>query len=119
MCYNSGMKINESLITQMRKGPLEFCILALISREEMYGYQIINELSSRNGLVTSEGTVYPILSRLKEEGLVKTIWQESAKGHPRKYYYITDKGRRMLYLFKDQWDAFSTTVNQLLEECRL
>lgn len=110
------MKVDDTMLTQIRKGVLELCILALISNGEKYGYEMIRELSSRDGLVTSEGTVYPILNRLGEEGLVSTVWRESSRGHPRKYYCLTEKGKERLMVYSQQWRAFSAAVDQLLKE---
>ena len=83
-------------ITQMRKGLLELSVLAALKGNRLYGYDIVKRLSEIGGLVMSEGTIYPILSRFKKEGLVETALVESAEGPARKYYQLTVKGRQML-----------------------
>ena len=70
----------------MRRGAIEYCVLALLSSGEQYGFEMAKALAEADGLVTSEGTLYPLLSRLREEGLVKTTWRESSQGPPRRYY---------------------------------
>ena len=82
--------------TQMRKGLLELCVLATLKSRRMYGYDIVKQLSAIDGLVMGEGTIYPILSRFKKEGLVETTLAESPEGPARKYYQLTARGRLLL-----------------------
>ena len=82
--------------TQMRKGLLELCVLATLKGARMYGYDIVKRLSAVDGLVMGEGTIYPILSRFKKEGLVDTTLAESPEGPARKYYQLTPRGRSIL-----------------------
>ncbi len=84
----------ENWESQIRKGWLELAILATLSGERLYGLEILRKLESHSDLVVAEGTVYPILSRLKKAGLVHSEWVESEGGHPRKYYQLTAGGRR-------------------------
>ena len=107
------MKLTNSLI-QIKKGALDFCVLALISRGESYGYEIVKKLGEQ-GLTTTEGTVYPLLARLQKERLVSSAWRQMGGGNPRKYYRITDRGEASLALFKEHWLDFVETVNQALE----
>src|SRR5690349_10109788 len=93
----------DSLTAQMRKGALEYCVLALLKNEERYGYDLVKSLAEEDGLATSEGTLYPILSRLRRDGLVETTWHESSSGPPRKYYKPTDAGRLALEGFQSEW----------------
>ena len=79
-------------MTQMRRGAIEYCVLALLRGREMYGFELTRALAATDGLVTSEGTVYPLLARLRREGLVETSWQESSQGPPRRYYRLTPAG---------------------------
>jgi PadR family transcriptional regulator PadR len=90
---------------QLRRGVLELCILALLGREPSYGYQIVTQIASAPQLATGEGTIYPLLRRLKREGLVETFWQESAAGPPRQYYRLTAKGRGALRAMRAEWEA--------------
>lgn len=105
----------ERALSQMRRGTLEFCVLAILSRGERYGFDLVKELSTVDGMVTSEGTIYPLLTRLRKDGLVTSSWAESTKGPPRRYYSITKKGARALDTFTDDWKRFSTSVDHLLK----
>lgn len=105
---------------QMRKGVLEMCILSLLSSEEMYTSDIIDRLREAR-LVVVEGTLYPLLTRLKNAGLLEYYWQESNSGPPRKYFKITQDGDSFLKELKDSWqeinDAVSlTTQNKQVHE---
>ena len=91
--------------TQMRKGLLELCVLATLKARRMYGYDIVKRLSAVDGLVMGEGTIYPILSRFKKEGLVETTLAESPEGPARKYYQLTDRGRQILVKMLPAWTA--------------
>jgi len=102
------------LESQLRRGILPFCVLALLEREATYGFDVIKHLSSYEGLTTSEGTLYPMLSRLRREGLAETEWRESTSGPPRKYYRITAEGKATLQGFRQQWSVMSRAVDQLI-----
>ena len=106
----------ESLITQMRRGTLEYCVLALLVDQPRYGFDLVRALGTADGLVTSEGTIYPLLSRLRRDGLVTTTWHESTSGPPRRYYELTGEGRRALALFTTEWDRFTDAVDRLLRQ---
>lgn len=101
-------------LTQLRRGVLEFCVLALLRREEVYGFDLVRRLSDVDGLVTSEGTIYPLLSRLRRDGWVSTTWRESESGPPRRYYAITTTGRHALAGFSSEWQRFRDSVDGLL-----
>ena len=101
-------------LTQLRRGVLEFCVLALLGQEEVYGFDLVRRLSDVDGLVTSEGTIYPLLSRLRRDGWVSTTWQESESGPPRRYYAITAAGRHALAGFSTEWQRFRDSVDTLL-----
>lgn len=88
---------------QMRKGTLEYCILLILSQEDSYAPKIIAELKSAEMIVV-EGTLYPILTRQKNQGLLSYRWEESPQGPPRKYYSITEKGRESLSQLNTSWD---------------
>ena len=104
----------DGLLTQMRKGALEYCVLALLRDTERYGFELVKALGQVDGLVVSEGTIYPLLSRLRRDGLVDTTWQESESGPPRRYYRLTRSGRRALAQFAEEWTRFSAGVDLLL-----
>ena len=113
---NAVMHENSGLMTQMRKGAIEYCVLALLARRERYGYELVQALARVEGMLVSEGTVYPILSRLKREGLVTTEWRESPAGPPRKYYRLTSDGDVALQSFQAQWRVFRRAVDTILEQ---
>ncbi|MEI8050281.1 MAG: PadR family transcriptional regulator [Actinomycetes bacterium] len=106
----------DKLLAQMRRGSIEYCVLALLQGEPRYGLDITRTLSSADGLVTSEGTIYPLLTRLRRDGLVESFWQESDAGPPRRYYRITDPGRSALIAFIGQWTKFRDAVDGILSE---
>lgn len=104
---------NDTVSTNLRKGVLEYCVLAMIGRGEMYGLDIASGLQ-RRGLLTSEGTLYPLLARLRRNGLVETSWRESLQGAPRRYYTLTSAGHDSLAIFAGIWGPFSASVSDLL-----
>jgi PadR family transcriptional regulator, regulatory protein PadR len=106
----------DFLITQMRRGTLEYCVLALLRDQPRYGFDLVRTLGAADGLVTSEGTIYPLLSRLRRDGLVTTTWHESPSGPPRRYYELTEQGQRALSLFTTEWDRFTDAVDRLLQQ---
>ena len=105
----------DRVLSQMRRGTLEYCVLAILKRGERYGFDLVKELGAVDGMVTSEGTIYPLLTRLRKDGLLTSTWQESTQGPPRRYYRITPKGRRALENFLEEWKRFRNSVEQLLE----
>lgn len=98
---------------QLRKGVIESCVLGLLSREPMYGWQLSETLID-HGLIASIGTLYPMLSRLRTQGLVSTYEQASDAGPVRKYYRLTDAGTQQLNIFREQWGPFTRTVHDLV-----
>ena len=107
------MAVKDSAVTQLRRGAVEHCVLALLQEEERYGYDLVSELAEA-GLLASEGTIYPLLSRLRKDGLVTTSWRESASGPPRRYYSLSAEGRAALADFTRSWTAFKASVDQIL-----
>ena len=105
----------EPLVAQMRRGTLQYCVLALLADEERYGFDLVRSLSAVDGMVTSEGTIYPLLSRLRRDGLVETTWRESQSGPPRRYYRATSAGLAALDRFSDEWAIFRDAVDRLLD----
>jgi PadR family transcriptional regulator PadR len=99
----------------MRRGALEYCVLALLEDRERYGFELVQTLAGVDGMVTGEGTIYPLLSRLRRDGVVSTTWRESESGPPRRYYALTPEGRRALNGFRAEWKRFRGAVDSLLE----
>jgi PadR family transcriptional regulator, regulatory protein PadR len=104
----------SEVLSQLRRGALEYCVLALLANEERYAFDIVRTLGQVDGMVTAEGTLYPLLSRLKKDGRVTTQWRDSDAGPPRKYYAITAEGRRALAEFATEWTRFRQAVEALL-----
>ncbi len=101
----------ENTKAQMRKGVLELCVLSIISKEEAYPTDIIGKLKESK-LIVVEGTLYPLLNRLKDASLLDYTWKESKSGPPRKYYTITTQGVEFLAELRDTWDELNHAVNQ-------
>ena len=99
---------------QLRKGCLELAILASLWRDKLYGLEILRRLESDSDLIVSDGTVYPLLSRLKVLGLVRSEWVESDAGHPRKYYALTPAGKHRALDMAGTWTRFSSSMSKLL-----
>jgi PadR family transcriptional regulator, regulatory protein PadR len=102
---------NDKFIS-IRKGLLEFLILKIISANKVYVADMLDRLS-KTEFATQEGTLYPLLSKLRRDGLVDYEWQESEAGPPRKYYELTAKGKSQLAELNDYWKSINATVNQL------
>lgn len=100
---------------QMRKGVLEFAVLLVIAKRKAYTNDIISSLREAE-LTVVEGTVYPLLSRLKNAGILDYSWEESNSGPPRKYYTLTIKGRLLLSGYEKQWQALSQSISNLLNK---
>ncbi len=98
---------------QFKKGVLELCVLSLLSNCDRYGYELSSSLSERIDI--SDGTIYPVLRRLKSDGFVTTYLRESNEGPPRKYYKLTDDGGKEKTSLHEQWKTFVTSVGQLVE----
>jgi PadR family transcriptional regulator PadR len=107
------MLINvDNTKAQMRKGILEYCILSILSRGDSYAPQIIAELKAADMMVV-EGTLYPILTRQKNQGLLTYRWEESPQGPPRKYYSLTPDGREALRQLDAEWDALVGQIDNI------
>ena len=105
----------DKLLVQMRRGAIEYCVLALLREKDRYGFDLVRSLAEVDGLVTSEGTVYPLLNRLRTSGLVETYWAESDQGPPRRYYRLSAEGKEALGRFQEQWTRFKRNVDSILE----
>lgn len=101
---------SENIKSQMRKGFLEYCIMLIISKKPAYVSDLISELKEAQ-LIVVEGTLYPLLSRLKNGGLLSYQWQESLQGPPRKYYELTEAGVQFLAELNDAWTELAGAIN--------
>lgn len=104
--------------SQMRKGMLEYCVLLLLSREASYANDIITRLKESE-IIVVEGTLYPLLTRLKKNGLLSYEWRESTQGPPRKYYELTPDGRTFLAELDNAWNELARTVSLLKGNAKL
>jgi PadR family transcriptional regulator PadR len=110
--YNAPV---DTADTQMRKGLLQYCVMALLVPRARYGYELVQELAQVDGMLTTEGTLYPLLGRLRRDRLVAAEWRESGAGHPRKYYSLTADGKRALADFRQQWATLRSAVDTILK----
>lgn len=102
---------NERILTHLRRGAVEYCVLAMIAHAPAYGLDIARRLTRDGILMSGEGTLYPLLSRLRSAGHVETTWRESTEGPPRRYYAITPAGRTSLEAFRAVWMPFREAVD--------
>jgi PadR family transcriptional regulator, regulatory protein PadR len=100
--------------TELRRGVLGPCVLALLSERPRFGLELVRDLSLADGLLTSDGTVYPLLNRLRDAGWVTSNWRHEADQRPRRYYSVTDQGREHLEAFRREWSAFASAVDTVL-----
>ncbi len=105
----------ENTKAQMRKGILEFCILSILNKNDHYASEILDTLKGGKMIVV-EGTIYPLLTRLKNSGLLEYRWEESTSGPPRKYYKITEAGKASLAELSTSWKALTTAVNKITKQ---
>ena len=100
--------------TELRRGVLGPCVLALLTERPRFGLELVRDLSHADGLLTSEGTVYPLLNRLRDAGWVTSRWDHEEDQRPRRYYSITDQGRVHLAAFRAEWSSFAAAVDTVL-----
>jgi PadR family transcriptional regulator PadR len=105
----------EKAKAQMRKGVLELCTLAIIAENDAYASDIIEKLKSSD-LIVVEGTLYPLLTRLKNDGLLQYRWEESTSGPPRKYYQLTEEGESSLVSLKSSWVELTSAVEKIISK---
>jgi PadR family transcriptional regulator PadR len=103
----------DNWTVQVRKGVLELCILNALAEKERYGYELVKVLTDIPGLIVTEGTLYPILSRLRQQGLVSTRLEESSEGPARKYYTLTVEGRKIMGLMHEHLDTLNASAAKL------
>lgn len=104
--------------SQMLKGVLDMCLLSVISREETYGYEIIEKLAKDGFTFVSEGSIYPVLLRLQKEGLIEGVMRESTSGPNRKYYHLTEKGKEEFAASTNVWDELKEAVDRVVDKGR-
>ena len=100
-------------ITQVRKGLLDFCVMRLLGRGEKYGYQLVQELKQMPNLVITEGTIYPILAKLKKEGLLIAELKDTGSGPTRRYYRLSESGEQMRREMGEYWQDLTESVREL------
>ena len=108
----------ENWREQLRRGGLELAILSAVAEAPRYGLDIIRHLEDSTDLVITEGTIYPILARLAKDGVLRAEWVADEGPHPRKYYRLTDRGRRVLDEMLVHWDAFTEKIGRLVRAAR-
>lgn len=112
---NSSVEDGERVLNvQFKKGVLELCVLVILGKKDCYGYELVEKISTQIDI--SEGTVYPLLRRLKKEGYTTTYLKESTEGPPRKYYQLTNEGDIYLHELLEEWREFTSGVNTLIKE---
>ena len=103
-----------SVNIQLKKGVLELCVLSILYRKDCYGYELVKQISEN--IEIAEGTIYPLLKRLKDEGYFATYLEESQEGPPRKYYKLTELGKKTKEQLEREWISFVDSVNRILQE---
>jgi PadR family transcriptional regulator PadR len=101
-------------MSELRRGTLVFCVLALLDERERYAVELLGELTDSDALAAGAGTLYPLLSRLRKDGVIGSQWQESPAGPPRRYYRLTPAGREALDAFRAEWVRFREAVDHFL-----
>lgn len=111
------MAAKTGIRRELRRGTLELAILHLLTENDQYGYQLANNLAERTGgfLAIKEGTLYPLLYRLEENSWVKTYWKTMGRGNPRKYYRITEEGRKACLSLRQEWEEHVRNMKAFLE----
>lgn len=102
---------------QFKKGVLELCVLSMLTRRDRYGYELVAEISK--SVLIAEGTIYPLLKRLKDDGYLTTYLEESQEGPPRKYYRLTDLGEQARQDLTEEWSKFVDAVSGIVEGAEL
>jgi PadR family transcriptional regulator PadR len=105
----------DEIETNLRRGTLEFCVLGVLAEGPAYGLELARRLGTDVPLLASEGTLYPLLARLRRSGWVRTSWQESSSGPPRRYHHLTSDGRAALDTFLQVWSPFVAAVNHVVK----
>jgi len=111
---SKGCLMDSTWLSQMRKGVLELCVLAIVDREETYGYAVVEQMGKTPGIEVTESTIYPLLARLSKDGLLKLRIEKSTSGPPRRYYSLSSNGKKRLRELSNTWATIVGSVSQLL-----
>jgi len=106
----------DGLATQLRKGVIEYCVLAMLREAPLYGGEVIQLLRTKGQILVSEGTIYPLLSRMRSEGFVETEWRDTQAAAPRRYYRLSRSGQKAVIEFRDEWFRFRDSVNEIFRD---
>lgn len=104
----------EKWQSQVKKGTLSFIVLLVLKENELYGYELIEKIKLQTNIEIAEGTLYPLMNRLKTENLLESKWVEQKTGIPRKYYFLTETGKKTLMEMKNQWNELQQTLTKLI-----
>lgn len=107
-------RVGQGHTTQLLHGVLDMCLLSIIDEQESYGYEMVSKLRQRGLDLASEGSIYPLLSRLQKQGMIEGYLVQSSEGPARKYYRMSDNGRKTLEQWRAEWRDFSNSVNGVL-----
>ena len=107
---------NEKWLTQVKKGLLELCLLNILAKEQMHGYELVRRLTAIPGVVVTVGTIYPLLGRLKREGLLASVIEESASGPPKRIYELSSEGKKRRIEINETWNNINKHVEGLMIE---
>ena len=110
------MNFLEKWKSQVKKGTLSFLVLNAISKKELYGYELIEIIKKSTAIDIAEGTLYPLMNRLKKEGLTTSKWVEQESGIPRKYYIITDEGKTTLIQMHNYWNKLQESITKITSD---
>ncbi|NMB95661.1 MAG: PadR family transcriptional regulator [Clostridiaceae bacterium] len=115
--YKRGGILNDNITRQLKKGVLEIVILKLLSNKDMYGYELVSEINQRSkSLNIKEGTLYPILYRLEDNGLIEAHWEQAVfRKQPKKFYSVTEKGKQAMSKAYSQWKAITQDITRIME----
>ena len=104
----------EKWQSQVKKGTLSFIVLLVLKENELYGYELIEKIKTLNNIEIAEGTLYPLMNRLKTDNLLESKWIEQETGIPRKYYFLTETGKQTLEEMKIQWSNLQIGINKII-----
>lgn len=101
--------------SQVKKGTLSFIVLLILNEDELYGYELIEKIKNLTAIEIAEGTLYPLMNRLKSDNLLESKWVEQETGIPRKYYFLTETGKSTLQEMKNQWQNMQSMITTLIQ----
>jgi PadR family transcriptional regulator, regulatory protein PadR len=118
MRYMVPRSTGQDRATQLLHGVLDMCLMSIISEEPSYGYEMVSKLEQRGLSLASEGSIYPLLSRLQKQGMIESYLVQSSEGPARKYYRMSPRGREVLEQWRQDWATFRDSVNEVLDGSR-